>query len=119
MLDNYNETCAVTGSKFVHGSVVEAEAAHVIGKDVNGTDDPRNGIALSHSAHWAFDKGIFTLSDQFEVIVHDKAKSADHRHFPIIEKGRKTILLPGEESNFPHPEALAWHREEVFGKFAR
>jgi hypothetical protein len=119
VLDNYNETCAVTGSKFVHGSVVEAEAAHVIGKDVNGTDDPRNGIALSHSAHWAFDKGIFTLSDQFEVIVHDKAKSADHRHFPIIEKDRKTILLPGEESNFPHPEALAWHREEVFGKFAR
>jgi hypothetical protein len=119
ILDNYNETCSVTGSKFVQGSIVEAEAAHVIGKDANGTDDPRNGIALSHTAHWAFDMGLFTISDQFEVIVHPHAKEADHQLFPIIAKDRKSILLPSEETCFPHTEALAWHRDTVYGRFAK
>ena len=119
VLENYKNTCAVTQSRFVRGAVIEAQAAHVIGKDANGTDDPRNGIALSHTAHWAFDMGVFTISDQHEVIVHEKAKQADHRHFPITEMDRKPILLPSEETSLPHPEALAWHREEVFGKFAQ
>jgi hypothetical protein len=63
ILENFQNTCAVTGQKFVYGDVVEAEAAHIIGKEVSGTDDPRNGVALSRSMHWAFDNGLFTLSD--------------------------------------------------------
>ena len=80
VLANYGYTCAVTGQRFRYRTTVEAEAAHIISKDVFGTDDPRNGLALSRTAHWAFDRGIFTISDQFEVIVHDKARTAKRRH---------------------------------------
>ena len=96
-----------------------AQAAHIISKEVNGTDDPRNGLALSHVAHWAFDRGIFTISDQFEVMVHPKARDAERSEFELIELDQKKILLPDDESNFPHQDALQWHREEVFGRFAR
>jgi predicted restriction endonuclease len=117
VLENYKHTCAITRSKFVHKELIEAQAAHIISKEVNGTDDPRNGLALSHGAHWAFDRGIFTISDQFEVMVHPKALDAEHERFGLIGLDKKTILLPDDESNFPHQEALHWHRQEVFGRF--
>ena len=117
ILRNYHRTCAVTGTKFSYGNIVEAQAAHIIGKEANGTDDPRNGLALNHTAHWAFDQGLFTVSDQYEILVHPKAKSASESLFPIIERDGKTIALPDELSIYPHPEALQWHRQEIFGKF--
>jgi hypothetical protein len=119
VLGNYDRTCAVTGQKFVYSLTVEADAAHIISKGVRGTDDPRNGLALSRSAHWAFDQGIFTLSDQYEVIIHPSAKQDSLNAFPLLEMDRKRILLPSDSAYLPHPEALAWHRSERFGAFAR
>lgn len=117
VLSNYRFTCSVTGQRFVYGPHVEAEAAHIIGKEVKGTDDPRNGLALSRTAHWAFDRGIFTITTEYEVLVHPKVNEADHRLFPICEADRKQILLPKETFYRPHPEALEWHRKERFGAF--
>jgi hypothetical protein len=79
------------GQKFHSPRHVEADGAHIIGKDVRGTDDPRNGIALSKSAHWAFDRGIFTISDQYEIVVNPKVSSASVAHFPAIELDRRPI----------------------------
>lgn len=119
VLSNYGYTCAITGQRFRYGTTIEAEAAHIISKDVFGTDDPRNGLALSRTAHWAFDRGIITISDQYEVIVHEKAKAADHALFPILETAGGQISLPTEAFYRPHAEALEWHRKERFGLFLR
>jgi hypothetical protein len=118
VLDNYGHTCAVTGQKFHSLRHVEADGAHIIGKEVRGTDDPRNGIALSKSAHWAFDRGIFTISDQYETVVNPKVSSASVANFPAIEVDRRKILLPDDPYYRPHPDALAWHKQEVFDRFA-
>jgi hypothetical protein len=40
VLSNYDYTCAVTGQRFKSPRHVEADGAHIIGKDVRGTDDP-------------------------------------------------------------------------------
>jgi HNH endonuclease len=117
VLSNYGYTCAVTGQKFRSPRHVEADGAHIIGKEVRGTDDPRNGIALSKSAHWAFDRGIFTISDQYEVVVNPKISSANVANFPAIELDRRKILLPDDPYYRPHPEALAWHKQECFDRF--
>ncbi len=119
VLNNYDSTCAIFGSKFKFNDTTEAQAAHIIGKEANGTDDPRNGLALSHTAHWAFDRGIFTISDQFEILVHPKASEGEVASFPLLDKDRQSIVLPSEKTSFPHQEALAWHRAEVFGRFAK
>src|SRR6266513_5934113 len=117
VLGKYGYTCAVTGERFHSPHHVEADGAHIIGKDVRGTDDPRNGIALSKSAHWAFDRGIFTISDQYEVLVNPKISNASVSKFPALEIDRRKIVLPSEEHYWPHPDALAWHKEEVFDRF--
>src|SRR5947208_16084135 len=118
VLSNYNYTCAVTGQRFHSLRHVEADGAHIIGKDVRGTDDPRTGIALSKSAHWAFDRGLFTISDQYEVIVNPKISGASTARFPALELDRRKILLPVDSCYRPHPDALAWHKLEVFDRFS-
>ena len=95
-----------------------AHGAHIIGKDVRGTDDPRNGVALSRSAHWAFDRGIFTVSDQDEVVVNAKISNASVSKFPALEIDRRKIVLPSDQHYWPHPDALAWHKQEAFDQFA-
>jgi predicted restriction endonuclease len=117
VLSNYDHTCAVTGQRFKSPRHVETDGAHIIGKDVRGTDDPRNGIALSRSTHWAFDRGIFTISDQYEIVVNPKIAGASTDKFPVIEMDRKKITLPKDQYYWPHPEALAWHKEEIFNRF--
>jgi hypothetical protein len=119
VLSNYAYRCAVTGLRFHRGAHVEAEAAHIIGKEANGPDDPRNGIAFSRTAHWAFDHGIFTLSDDYEVRVHPRAQEGNQQLAPIFEAAGKRLLLPTEGFYQPHPEALAWHRGQRFGAFLR
>jgi hypothetical protein len=41
------------------------QAAHIVPKNKNGTDDPRNGLTLCRAHHWAFDAGLFTPSNEF------------------------------------------------------
>jgi hypothetical protein len=117
VLDNYGHACAVTGQRFKSTNHTEADGAHIIGKSVQGTDDPRNGVALSKSAHWAFDRGVFTITDQYEVLVNPKARGANISDFPLLEMDRQKICLPKDAYYWPHPEALAWHKKEVFEKF--
>jgi hypothetical protein len=118
VLDQYDFKCAITGIKYHSENLIEAQAAHIISKSKKGSDDPRNGITLSRTAHWAFDAGMFTISDQFEVIVHPKAKQASINKFPILDMNGMPINLPEDENYYPHPEALDWHKIEVFNKFS-
>lgn len=118
VLDNYGYTCAVTGQRFHSPDHTEADGAHIIGKEVRGTDDPRNGIALAKSVHWAFDRGIFTVSDKYKVVINPRARSASIANFPLLEMDGQEIRLPGDSYYWPHPEALAWHKREVFDQFS-
>ncbi len=117
VLENYDFTCAVTGQRFRSRHHIEATAAHIIRRARKGTDDPRNGLALSQSTHWAFDQGIFTISDQYEVVINPKARGASYTRFPVMDCDRNAIRLPKDEYYYPHPEALEWHRKEVFSRF--
>jgi len=119
VISNYRNTCAITRSAFAYSGICEAQAAHIISKEVNGSDDPRNGISMSHTSHWAFDRGIFTISDQYEILVHPRTRDAYHQDFRILKLDGAKILLPADESMKPHEDALRWHREEVYGRFAR
>ncbi len=118
VLEQYDFSCAVTGMRYHAEHIVEAQAAHIIAKTKSGSDDPRNGIALSHTAHWAFDKGMFTISDQYEVVVHPKARLASVNRFPILDLHGQPINRPADEAFWPHKNALAIHKQEVFDRFS-
>jgi hypothetical protein len=116
VLGAYDFTCAVCEMKFRLGNLFEATAAHIVPKRKSGTDDPRNGLALCRTHHWAFDVGLFSLSDDYEVILSPVLNQADARNFTLLDLGNRSMLLPRNEVVQPHPKALSWHRTEVLLK---
>lgn len=118
VLEQYDFKCAITGMKYHSDNLIEAQAAHIVSISKKGSDDPRNGISLSRTAHWSFDVGMFTITDQYEIVVHPKANLASTNKFPILDMNGKQINLPEDENYYPHPEALEWHKKEVFNKFS-
>jgi hypothetical protein len=116
VLGAYDFTCSICEMKFRLGSLIEATAAHIVPKRKSGTDDPRNGLALCRTHHWAFDVGLFSLSDDYRVTLSPVLNQADARNFILLDSEGKPILLPRNEVVQPHPKALAWHRAEVLLK---
>ncbi len=64
--DAYSNTCAITGLSLINGGGrPEVQAAHIQPVKDMGPDSVRNGLALSGTAHWMFDRGLLTLDEEF------------------------------------------------------
>lgn len=105
----YEEKCAVCHETIRHPteSWFDLEAAHVRSVAADGCDALNNGIALCARHHKAFDNGIFSLTDEYSVIMTDKFVDP---HEEII-KGLE-IHCPSDDDLRPHPEYLTWHRNK-------
>jgi putative restriction endonuclease len=114
VLTEYDYHCSVCKKKFHYGELVEAQAAHIVPKNINGTDDPRNGLSLCRTHHWAFDKGLFSLSENYRIAVSSIVSKADTTNFNLAEYSNEIISLPKSEIIYPHPSALDWHRRNIF-----
>jgi putative restriction endonuclease len=113
VLRAYDERCAVTGLKLINGGGrAEVEAAHIRSVEANGPDIVSNGLALSGTAHWMFDRGLIGLDDDMGILVSRQANDPDSIRSIINRTGR--VLLPQRESDRPHPQFVRWHREQCF-----
>ena len=113
VLRAYDERCAVTGLKLINGGGrAEAAAAHVRPVEANGPDIVSNGIALSGTAHWMFDRGLISFSDDLQILVSRQVNDPDGIRGLINRSGR--ALTPKRASEHPHPHFLQWHREHCF-----
>ena len=66
----YQETCAVTGLRLINGGGrTEVQAAHIRPVAAQGPDSPRNGLALSSTVHWMFDRGLISAADDHTLLV--------------------------------------------------
>jgi putative restriction endonuclease len=115
IMREYGNSCAVCGMRFRWRGINEATAAHIIPKHKRGTDDPRNGLALCHHHHWAFDSNLFSFTDDYEIMLVPGIREADSQNFPLLELEGKPILLPSNETLRPHIDAVRWHRRSAFG----
>ena len=120
----YDFKCAVCGMKIYSPNTLlwEVEAAHIVPHRVNGRDDILNGLALCRLHHWAFDVGWFTLEDNFKILVSRKIKDlspdfgklGSYDFIGQLSKENLIISLPKEQDICPHPNAIKWHRENIF-----
>lgn len=109
----YDETCALTGLKLINGGGrAEVEAAHIRPVAAGGNDSPRNGIALSGTVHWMFDRGLISLSDDLDLLVSRQVNNPD-QIWALANKSRKANP-PIDDQLRPHPSFLGWHRENCF-----
>jgi putative restriction endonuclease len=112
----YNYSCALTGLRLTTitvGSIVDAAHIHQFAKSRN--NDPRNGMALCKNAHWLFDNGLWSLDDDYSVLVarHRFSEDAPDQKSLTAYAGER-IRLPSAESLWPDRKCLAWHRKHTF-----
>lgn len=113
VLRAYDERCAITGLKLINGmGRAEVAAAHIRPVEANGPDIVSNGIALSGTAHWMFDRGLITLADDLEILISRQTNDQEGVRSIINRTGR--ALEPRRPSDRPHPHFLKWHRENCF-----
>ena len=113
VLQAYGERCAVTGLKLINGGGrAEAAAAHIKPVEKSGPDIVNNGIALSGTAHWMFDRGMISLTDNLEILISRHVNDIEAVR-ALINKDRKA-LAPQRARDRPHPAFLKWHREYRF-----
>lgn len=113
VLRAYDERCAFTGLKFINGGGrAEVDAAHIWPVQHNGPDIINNGIALSGTAHWMFDRGLIGLSDNFEILISRQVNDIDSLRAFVNKNGRAN--LPARVADRPHPRFLSWHRDNCF-----
>lgn len=105
----YNGKCAVT-------SISQSElliASHIIpwAKNKSTRLNPQNGILLNALHDRAFDKGLITFADDYEMIVA--------KHLQINSMARpffENQVLSPPEKFAPDPSFLQYHREVEFEK---
>jgi len=113
VLEAYDCRCAITGLRFINGGGrAEVQAAHIKSVEANGPDIITNGIALSGTAHWMFDCGLISLSDDLDVLVSRQVNDIDSV-WGLINKTRRSHRPPNPAQR-PHPAYLRWHREHRF-----
>lgn len=109
----YDARCAITGLKLINGGGrAEVEAAHIRSVDRGGPDIVTNGIALSGTVHWMFDRGLIGLNVDLEILVSRQANDLDGIRAMINQTGY--AIPPQRPLERPHPAFLAWHREHCF-----
>lgn len=113
VLKAYGSRCALTGFKFINGGGrAEVEAAHIKSVGAKGPDVVQNGLALSGTIHWMFDRGLVSVADDRQILLSNLINDID---------GVRKILNPGglawvpeREAERPDPGFLQWHRENCF-----
>lgn len=113
VLGAYDQRCAVTGLKLINGGGrAEVEAAHIRPVEASGPDILSNGIALSGTMHWMFDRGLISLGDDLDILISRQVNDQEGVRAMINRTGR--ALVPQRVSQRPHPRFLAWHRDYRF-----
>jgi putative restriction endonuclease len=112
----YNFTCALTGYRVTSvygGSIVDAAHVHQFSESKN--NDPNNGMALSKNAHWLFDAGLWSLDDNFCVLVaSDAFTELSPNQTPLIEYEGVNLRLPSDKRLWPSLSNVRWHRKMRF-----
>lgn len=68
----------ITGLQLINGGGrAEVAAAHIRPVEANGPVIVSNGLALSGTAHWMFDRGLISLSDDLCILVSRQANDPD------------------------------------------
>jgi putative restriction endonuclease len=106
VLHAYDKRSAITGLKLINGGGrAEVDAAHIGPVEASGPDILSNGIALSGTAHWMFDRGLIGLSDDLDILISRQANDPDSIQGLLNKTGKATMPSMGlRAATSPVPE---------------
>lgn len=110
----YANRCAFTGLDMRNGGGrAEVDAAHIkpVGDCHNGPDSVRNGMALSKTVHWMFDRGLLSVDSNLKIL---SAGSLVPEPIKRLLRPDGYIIAPSNAAERPHPAFLEYHRNQIF-----
>jgi putative restriction endonuclease len=108
----YENRCAMTGLRLINGGGrPEVQAAHIQPVAEKGPDSVRNGLALSGTVHWMFDRGLISIGDDYKILTADNHVPDDALR--LLNQSR-TINLPNDPAFRPNALFLKFHRDKIF-----
>jgi putative restriction endonuclease len=109
----YKHTCAMTGYRMTTLEMESiVDAAHIHQFQDSRNNDPQNGLALSKNAHWQFDRGLWSVTDDYRVIVNnDKFVEEGVPGQRLADFEGRRIFLPSDPKYWPEHTYLEWHRK--------
>jgi len=108
----YANRCAMTGLRLINGGGrPEVQAAHIQPVASKGPDSVRNGLALSGTVHWMFDRGLISIGDDYKILVAGNHVPEDAVR--LLNQNRM-IHLPKDQTLYPNAHFLKFHRDAVF-----
>ena len=117
ILSSYRGRCCMSGLSEPRLLI----ASHIVpwSKDKANRLNPSNGLCLSAIHDKAFDKGLITLTDEFEIVVSEEMRQRDDPFIRevILPLHGRPIEMP--ERFLPSTAFIARHRIEVFQKIFR
>ena len=111
VLSTYNYRCCITGLPIEELLI----ASHIIpwSKDKKNRLNPSNGLCMNALHDRAFDKGLISFSDQYEMLISEKIEQSEPEKVDFFLKYKKQkIDLPNRF--LPNVEFLAYHRKYIF-----
>jgi putative restriction endonuclease len=106
----YSNRCAFTGLSIVdHAGNPEVQGAHIWAVADGGPDIVQNGIALSATVHWLFDRHLISLTDDYKLLI--AKNTLPKEFFSTFMPLKEEIILPARDVDFPHPYFISKHRE--------
>jgi len=108
----YENRCAMTGLRLINGGGrPEVQAAHIQPVAEKGPDSVRNGLALSGTVHWMFDRGLISIGDDYKILIAENHVPDDALR--LLNQSR-SINLPNDPAFYPNALFLKFHRDKIF-----
>ena len=115
ILQAYNYRCAICGFDVRLGNIpIALEAAHIKWHQAGGPDTEQNGLALCSLHHKLLDRGALAISQEYKVIVSEKANGYIGFQEWLLDFEGKELRIPQKEVYMPDVGFTEWHVREVF-----
>lgn len=112
VLANFEGTCCITG--IADSRLLVASHIRPWGIDLENRHNPANGLLLCATLDRAFDRGLLTVTDTYEVEISCLLlNSHSHETRDYFQKYQGNSLRPAKRFD-PSPEFLTWHRTNCF-----
>ncbi len=114
VVEAYDFRCAASGWRILlpDGQIM-VEAAHLIPFSVSWDDDPRNGIALTPSYHWALDRNLIAPGLDLRWHVSTLLDPRLRDNHVLLELEGKDVLLPRNARYQPCTDALEFRIRQL------
>ena len=106
----YDNTCAISGLRIDStANISMIDACHIVPFSDGYNDTLTNGIALCPNLHRAFDRGLISINDNYEVILNSNFIE-NSSAYNLSQFINKQITLPKQIEFHPELENLKQHR---------